>query len=59
MKSRGTRRHSMSIEQIKFYDSEGNELKPRVANAEHGIVVFDQPVAMVDFPVPVEWQEAA
>jgi hypothetical protein len=49
----------MSIEQIKFYDSEGNELKPRVANAEHGIVVFDQPVAMVDFPVPVEWKEAA
>jgi hypothetical protein len=46
----------MSLDKIKFYDSEGNELKPRVANAEHGIVVFDQPVAMVDFPVPVEWK---
>jgi hypothetical protein len=42
--------------EIKFYDSEGNEIKGRVANAEHGIVVFDQPVAMVDFPVPVEWK---
>jgi hypothetical protein len=47
----------MAIEDIKFYSSDGKEIKPTVANGEHGILYFPEPVAMVDLPFAVQWKQ--